>query len=117
VNRVQYNKAQSGRLMNAHFRKRALAEGLVLPWESLKQKSNCGSPPALAEWRRVGETGHRPIRPGEEPNGRFLCYRQNGWAAIEWTDNRRDVYSTAYGNDLGRVYGWWMKRPGPLAGA
>jgi hypothetical protein len=117
VNRVQYNKAQSGRLMNAHFRKRALAEGLVLPSESLKRKSNCGSPPALAEWRRVSETGHRPIRPGEEPNGRFLCYRQNGWAAIEWTDNRRDVYSTAYGNDLGRLYGWWMKRPGPLAGA
>jgi hypothetical protein len=27
------------------------------------------------------------------------------------------VYSTAYGNDLGRLYGWWMKRPGPLAGA
>jgi hypothetical protein len=54
------------------------------------------------------------VRPGEEPDGRFLCYRQNGWAAIEWTDNRRDVYSTAYGQDLGRLYSWWMKRAGPI---
>jgi serine/threonine protein kinase len=114
VQRVQYNRAQSGRLMNQHFTKRAVAEGLAAPGVALSPVNNCGAPPALAEWRRVGKAGHRVVRPGEEADGRFLCYRQNGWAAVEWTDNRRDVYSMAYGLDLGRLYSWWMKRAGPI---
>jgi len=114
VRRVQYNRAQSGRLMNEHFTKRAVAEGLATPGVALSPVNNCGSPPGLAEWHRVGKAGHRVVKPGEEPDGRFLCYRQNGWAAIEWTDNRRDVYSMAYGQDLGRLYSWWMKRAGPI---
>jgi Protein kinase domain len=114
VIRVEYNRGESGRSTTRYFEKRAWAEGLAPFGAEPHQRSDCGHPSALAEWRAVGEAGHRPVKPGEEGHGRFLCYRQNGWAAVEWTDSRSDIYSAAYGRDLGRLYSWWMKRAGPI---
>jgi hypothetical protein len=115
---VEYYKPQSGRRMGPYFEKRAVAEGLAVAGIPLQPVRHCGSPPALREWRAAnGPAGHRPIVGGEDEHGRFLCYRQNGWAAVEWTDSRVDVYSIAYGRDLGRLYRWWLKRPGPVIGS
>jgi serine/threonine protein kinase len=115
VNRVQYNLAKSGRVRTSYFRERALARGLALPGEPLVRRGSCpGNPPAIAEWRQVGEAGHRPARGGEDPHGSVMCYRGDRWAAIEWTNNRRDVYSYAHGPDLRRLYGWWTRRAGPI---
>jgi hypothetical protein len=112
--RVEYNLAQSGRLMSRHFEKRAVGEEVASPGE-FQPFSHCGSPPALGEWYAAGKAGrHRPVTGEEEPRGRFLCYRQNGWAAIEWTDSLMDVYSAAYGRDLVRLYQWWLEKPGPV---
>jgi serine/threonine protein kinase len=115
--RVDYYKPKSGRRMIPYFEKRARAEmpnDLPPPGERLEPVSHCGDPPALQDWRRRGETGHRPLRPGESQNGRFLCYRQGLWASIEWTDSDSDVYSIAYGRDLIRLRTWWETKAGPL---
>ncbi len=114
VTRVLYFRPKSGRRMGPYFEKRAIAENLAQPGVALQPKGHCGEPPALREWRRVGNTGHRSLGLGETgANGRFLCYRQNGWAAIEWSDNDADVYSTAYGRDLIRLRRWWETKAGP----
>jgi|SRR5215207_401045 len=117
VLRVEYNKAESGSKMRKHFEKRTFAEDLAEPGVQLQPQSHCGQPPALREWLTTGKGGHRPVEigTGEEARGRFLCFRQGGWAAIEWTDQDVDVYSVAYGRDLGRLYQWWRNRAGPIA--
>jgi hypothetical protein len=115
VMRVNYYKPRSGRRMGPYFEKRAVAEGLATAGIPLQPVRHCGAPPALREWRRQGKTGHRSVQAGETGAiGRFLCYRQNGWAAIEWTDSDIDVYSTAYGRDLIRLRRWWETKAGPI---
>jgi serine/threonine-protein kinase len=115
VTRVLYYKPRSGRRMGPYFEKRAIAEGLHVPGTDFLPSSHCGDPPALREWRRTGNAGHRSLRFGEtNADGRFLCYRQNRWAAIEWTDNDVDVYSIAYGKDLIGLRRWWESRAGPV---
>ena len=61
-----------------------------------------------------GPAGHEPVQGEETPKGRFICYRRNGWAAVEWTDSDVDVYSVAYGRDMSRLYDWWTRRAGPV---
>jgi hypothetical protein len=118
VMEAHYYKPKSGRRMVPYFEKRAFAEmpNDVIPGERLFPVRHCGIPPALQDWRRRGEAGHRFLRPGEEPNGRFLCYRQRGskWASIEWTDADADVYSVAFGRDLIRLRQWWEAKAGPV---
>jgi Protein kinase domain len=115
VTRVHYYKPLSGRRMGPYFEKRAIAEELHVPGTQFSPTSHCGDPPALREWRRTGNAGHRSLRFGEtDADGRFLCYRQNRWAAIEWTDNDVDVYSIAFGKDLIRLRRWWESRAGPV---
>jgi hypothetical protein len=115
VQRVEYNKAESGRLMGDHFERRVYAEQILLPGELFRPVNHCGEPPALQEWRRKStRAGHEPVEGREEPRGRYICYRRNGWAAVEWTDQDVDVYSVAYGRDLIRLFDWWKRRPGPL---
>lgn len=101
--------------MGPHFEKRAAAEGLWVPGTDFSPVSHCGDPPAVREWRRTGRAGHRSVRIGETgADGRFLCYRQNRWASIEWTDNNVDVYSVAFGKDLIRLRRWWESKAGPV---
>jgi len=116
VTRVDYYRPKSGSRMAPHFKKRAYAEMpeyLPSPEFQLEPVRHCGIPPGLQEWRRQGKTGHRSLRTGETPNGKFLCFRQSGWAAIEWTDTDVDIYSTAYGPDLIRLRRWWETKAGP----
>ena len=117
VDRVEYNLAQSGNRMRAYFLKRAFGEQLATPGESVRAFARCGpDSQAIGAWKPVGRTGHSDrFRRGDESSGRFLCYRQNGWAGMEWTDARRDIYSAAYGRDLRRLFGWWRESPGPTA--
>jgi hypothetical protein len=115
---AHYYKPKSGRRMVPYFEKRAFAEmpNDLIPGTRLEPVRHCGAPPALQDWRRRGDAGHRFVRPGEDPNGRFLCYRQrgSGWASIEWTDSDADVYSAAFGRDLIKLRQWWEREAGPL---
>jgi hypothetical protein len=63
----------------------------------------------------TGKRGHRSVNVSETgAAGRFLCFRQNEWASIEWTDTTVDVYSIAYGRDLIRLRRWWESRARPI---
>jgi serine/threonine protein kinase len=114
VRRVEYNDAESAARMSDYFVRRIWAEGILFPGEDIQPREHCGSPPALQEWRRTTGGGHEPLEAGEEAKGRMICYRRNGWAAIEWTDQDVDVYSLAYGPDLIRLFRWWKGNAGPL---
>lgn len=114
VQRVEYNKAEAGRYMADYFERRIYAEKIIAFGVEIQPREHCGSPPALQEWRRTSAGGHEPVQPGEVPKGRVICYRRNGWAAVEWTDQDTDVYSVAYGTDLIRLFKWWKGKAGPL---
>jgi hypothetical protein len=116
VRKVFYYKPASGGRMGPYIRERALGEDLSGNAEGgISAQSDCGHPPSIREWRRKGTLGHRATGLEErESDGRFLCYRQNGWASIEWTDADADVYSVAYGKDLIRLRKWWETRAGPI---
>ena len=101
--------------MAQHFERRVLGEEILVSGELFRPVRHCGVPPALGDWRRTStRAGHEPVQGEESPNGRFICYRRGGWAAVEWTDRDHDVYSVAYGPDMGRLYDWWKRRAGPL---
>jgi len=114
VARVEYHRAESGEKMRQHFERRASAEGLATLGKRFQPRRHCGMPPALREWRRTKGPGHEAVQLGEEPSGRFMCYRHGNWAAIEWTDQDIDVYSIAYGRDMSRLFDWWTRRAGPV---
>ena len=116
ADRVEYNHAKSGNRMRSYFLRRAIGEELVFPGDNFQPAGRCG-PDAKAKgvWKAAGEAGHTDRLQGAPSDGRFICYRQNDWAAVEWTDARRDIYSVAYGPDLRRLYGWWRERAGPIA--
>ncbi len=117
VDRVEYNHAKSGNRMRAYFLQRAIGRGLAFEDASVRPFGRCGpDSEALRDWKALGETGHTDrLRRGDAASGRVICFRQNGWAGIEWTDARRDIYSTAYGRDLRRLYAWWREQAGPTA--
>ena len=117
VAQVDYNLAKSGNRMRSYFLKRAIGEELVFPGDRVRPTGRCGpDSQALGDWKPAGEAGHSDrLRPGDDASGRVICYRRNGWAAVEWTDARRDIYSVAYGRDLRRLYGWWREKAGPTA--
>ena len=117
VDRIEYNHAKSGNRMRTYFLQRAIGRGLAFEGVAVRPVGRCGpDSQALRDWKALGETGHTDrLRRGDSANGRVMCFRQNGWAGIEWTDARRDIYSTAYGPDLRRLYGWWREAAGPTA--
>ena len=117
VDRAEYNLAKSGNRMRAYFLKRAIGEELATPGAAVRAFGTCGrDSKALRDWKATSATGHGDrLRPGDQASGRVLCYRLNGWAGVEWTDARRDIYSAAYGRDLRRLYGWWRGNAGPTA--
>jgi serine/threonine-protein kinase len=114
---VRYNLARSAAAMNDLFRKRALGEGFSRRRGLLAPEGECGiGARSLRNWRVVPQAGHAELLSGSSrgaAKGSVLCYRQNGWGSIEWTDSRVDVYSVAFGNDLLQLYGWWKSRAGP----
>ena len=114
VTRVEYNDAESASYMADYFERRIYAEKIISFGFPIEPREHCGSPPALQDWRRTSAGGHEPVQEGERARGRVICYRRNGWAAVEWTDQDVDVYSVAYGPDLGRLIQWWKGKSGPL---
>jgi serine/threonine-protein kinase len=117
ADRVEYNHAKSGNRMRTHFLQRAIGRGLAFEGVPVRAVGRCGpDSQALRDWKAVGETGHSDsLRRGDSADGRVMCFRQNRWAGIEWTDARRDIYSTAYGSDLRRLHSWWREAAGPTA--
>jgi hypothetical protein len=117
VDRVEYNLAKSGNRMRAYFLKQAFGEQLATPGEPVRAFAQCGpDSQAIGAWKPAGAAGHSDrLRGGDTSSGRFLCFRRDGWAGMEWTDARRDIYSAAYGRDLRRLFGWWREAPGPTA--
>lgn len=115
VTKVLYYKPVAGGRMGPYIRDRAQAQDLVVALDgTLPPQNHCGKPPSVRDWRRKGALGHRATGLDEkEAEGRFLCYRQNRWAAIEWTDSDADVYSVAFGKDLIRLRRWWETKAGP----
>jgi serine/threonine protein kinase len=115
--KVEYSRPESAARNNRYFDKRVRAEQGPTP-VSLSSAVNCHTPPPLREWRIVRTAGHRPgphtIGGRGGYQGRFICYQSNWWAAIEWTDARVDVYSIAYGPDIGRLFRWWKRNSGPI---
>jgi hypothetical protein len=116
VRKVFYYKPASGGRMGPYIRDRAVGQDLIgNPDGGISAQRHCGMPPSIRDWRRSGSLGHRATGIEEaKSDGRFLCYRQNGWASIEWTDSDADVYSIAYGRDLIRLRRWWETKSGPV---
>jgi hypothetical protein len=100
--------------MSRYFERRIHAEQLESPPYNLSSAVNCSTPQPVKEWRSAGELGHRPGETEGSPQGRFICYRHNWWAAVEWTDARVDVYGVAYGDNMGRLFDWWRREAGPV---
>jgi hypothetical protein len=116
--KVQYSSPESAARNNRYFDRRVRGEQAREPVVDLPPAVNCHTPPPIRQWRTLGRAGHRP-----EPHtiggkggyqGRFICYQSNWWAAIEWTDARVDVYSAAYGRNIGRLFRWWRRSAGPI---
>ena len=118
IMKVQYSSPESGARNNRYFDKRVRAEQERVPVVNLSPALNCHTPPPIRQWRTVRNAGHRPephtIGGNGGYQGRFICYQSNWWAAIEWTDARVDVYSVAYGRDIGRLFRWWRRQAGPI---
>jgi serine/threonine protein kinase len=115
--KVQYSNPESGARNNRYFDKRVQGEQTREGPVSSSPDVNCHTPPTIREWRSVGNVGHRPgphVIGGSGYQGRFICYQSNWWAAIEWTDARVDVYTAAYGRNIGRLFRWWKRTPGPI---
>jgi hypothetical protein len=113
---VQYNLARSGLLMREHFVTRALAAGFQAEGLRVIASGRCSRDArAVRDWTSSGPRGHQELLPGAAgtAEGRVLCYQRNGWAAIEWTDSRNDVYTIAFGNEPRRLYAWWRSAAGP----
>jgi serine/threonine-protein kinase len=115
VTKLEYYKPISGSRMGPYIQKRAEAEGLNRDGGALDPEGSCSIPPGIHEWRRQGKLGHGWLTaPLAEGNGRVLCYRWHGWAAIEWSDRDADVYSIVYGRDLIGLRRWWQRNGGPI---
>src|SRR5215211_3138295 len=116
VTRVFYFKPKAGSRMGPYIQDRAEGFGLNSEGGRLEPEGSCRLPPAINEWRRKGSLGHRWLKISEtEGDGRALCYRQNNWAAMEWSDRDVDVYSVAFGRDMIKLRRWWETKAGPQA--
>jgi serine/threonine-protein kinase len=112
--KVQYSRAASARLAR-YFSRRVIGEQLGTPPLDASPDVNCSRTPSVREWVAAGKVGHRPREVAGSPQGRFICYPQSWWAAIEWTDARVDIYTVAYGRYIGRLFRWWRSKAGPSA--
>jgi serine/threonine-protein kinase len=118
VEMVRYSHAISAGRMKQQLLGNIWSKGLAIPPGQPSPTGVCGrDPTAIRDWRETrpgqrtqlrGATANRPKK-----NGRLLCYDSGtGWSAIEWTDNRVEIYSIAYGTDRAALYRWWAARGG-----
>ncbi len=114
---VVYNRAQSGARMRAFFVTRTNAQGFPSGPAGLLPSGYCErDASAVRDWVAVGAAGHAEAGLRVDRSlikGRVLCYRGNGWTAIEWTDADNDVYSQAFGGNGRSVFDWWRREAGP----
>jgi hypothetical protein len=116
VQMVRYSHAISASRMRRELLGTVWAKGVGKPGSPVVPHGRCGvSPTAVRDWT-VGAAGRRQQITADTRGtafGRVLCYDSGtGWSAIEWTDNRVDVFSTAFGSRRGALYRWWVARGG-----
>jgi hypothetical protein len=113
---MRYSHALSGLRMKQQLQAQAYAEQAAVPGETVQPNGSCAVPgsPSIREWTQLGARRQElfPSTPGAV-RGRLLCYASPyGWAAAEWTDQRNDVYTVAYGKSRYALDRWWRVRSG-----
>jgi serine/threonine-protein kinase len=116
VTRVQYSHALSSLRMKQRLQERAYALQVAVPGQPVQPLGSCPVPDhvSIRDWTQAGSrrTQLFATTPGAV-RGRLLCYASPyGWAAAEWTDQRNDVYTVAYGKNRYALYRWWRVRSG-----
>ena len=117
ANTVSYSLPLSASRMRAQAISDANRVGIGRPGQPLNAFGTCGTDSrALRDWTETADGRRIPLTKKIERKaiGRLLCYSQNDWSALEWTDTRVDVYSIAYGPSRAALYRWWATRGGPL---
>jgi hypothetical protein len=106
--------------MLSHFLRRVEAEGIPVNGRTPETSGDCSvGVKGVQFWKPRGRTGHVALTsptPQDRIRGDVLCHRQAGRSYIEWTDNRVNVYATAYGPDPLSLYDWWSRVAGPRPG-
>jgi serine/threonine protein kinase len=114
--RVQFSSAVGGTRMTQALRGDAYAHEALLPGEPINHPvGSCPVPggASIRDWTQIGSKRMERVPGTPRAHGRLLCYgSQNGWAAAEWTDQRNDIFATAYGKSRYAVYYWWRVRSG-----
>jgi predicted Ser/Thr protein kinase len=115
---VLYRHAVSGARMRAQLLADAVTRGVARFGEPVVPFGRCArTAAAVRDW--VGDTPSRRERTPRDrvsTRGRILCFSSPyGWSAVEWTDLRFDVLSTAYGHSAAALYRWWRRTGGPSA--
>jgi hypothetical protein len=91
------------------------AKGVATPGSAVVPHGRCGrSATAVRDWTETAAGRPKQVTPGVPGTkyGRVLCFDGTGWSAVEWSDNRVDVFSTAFGSSRGALYRWWVARGG-----
>jgi hypothetical protein len=116
VTLVRYSHTISASRMRQQLLGNIWSKGLGQPGHAVQPVGVCGQDTlAVRDWMepRPRHAVQISARNSGRPAGRLLCYDSGtGWSAIEWTDNRLDVYSVAYGDNRSPLYRWWATRGG-----
>jgi hypothetical protein len=114
VQTVRYSHTISASRMRRQLLGDIWSKGLGQPGQAIEPVGMCGrDATAIRDWTESRPRRPVQIRAGTAGSryGRLLCYDSGtGWSAIEWTDNRLDVYAAAYGRDSRAIYRWWATR-------
>jgi hypothetical protein len=116
--RVQYNSAPLSKI-SGYSLTRVHGQGITTRGAKVDAVGSCDRvETSVRSWIPVPPVGHAeaPVF-GIDPSrqgGRVLCYGRNGWAAIEWSDKRSDIYSVAFGGNRKSLVEWWKTKAGPL---
>ncbi len=117
ADRVQYSLARGGPQMLRHFLNRVRAEGIPVSGNTPVTSGDCSiGEKAVQFWVARGRGGHVALTapgPTDQIKGDVLCHQEGDRSWIEWTDNRLNVYTTAYGPEALRLYDWWSRLAGP----
>jgi Protein kinase domain len=113
---VRYSHAISASRMRRQLIGTVWAKGVGTPGQPVVPHGRCGSSAtAVRDWTETSPNRRAQIQPpvAGSAYGRLLCYDSGtGWSAVEWTDNRVEVFSSAFGRSRGALYRWWATRGG-----